>query len=138
MSEVCRSCVGLTSDFCEKSEQKGREAPYFAKQSLTFVWKVYGRKPTNTMKNTVPPRALRGRGFTGAEPPTAASVISISNENVAGRVPKKNGFRGGRERESRSVSGFFGRPKTFLFERRVRDGGRRRRRGRDQRGRRVA
>lgn len=86
------------------------------------------------MKNTVPPRALRGRGFTGAAPPTAASVISISNENVAGRVPKKNGFRGGRERESRSVSGFFGRPKTFHIERRVRDGGRRRRRGRDQRG----
>lgn len=33
--------------------------------------------------------------------------------NVAGRVPTKSGFRGGRARESRSVNGFRGRPKTF-------------------------
>lgn len=33
--------------------------------------------------------------------------------NVAEKVSKKNGFRGGRERESRSVNGFFGRLKTF-------------------------
>lgn len=31
-----------------------------------------GRK--DTMKNTVPPRALRGQGLTGAEPPTAADI----------------------------------------------------------------
>ena len=29
----------------------------------------------NTMKNTAPPRALRGRGYTGAEPPTTTSVL---------------------------------------------------------------
>lgn len=29
------------------------------------------RQQANTMKNTAPPRALRGRGFTGAAPPTA-------------------------------------------------------------------
>ena len=33
--------------------------------------------------------------------------------NVAGRVTTKSGFHGGRERESRSVNGFCGRPKTF-------------------------
>ena len=27
---------------------------------------------SNTMKNTAPPRALRGQGFTGAAPPTAS------------------------------------------------------------------
>ena len=33
--------------------------------------------------------------------------------NVEGRVPTKSGFRGGRARESRSVYGFRGSPKTF-------------------------
>ncbi len=38
------------------------------------------------MKNTAPPRALRGQGFTGAEPPTAKGVIiSVSGRGGCGR-----------------------------------------------------
>lgn len=36
--------------------------------------------------------------------------------DVTGKDSKKNGFRGGREREARSVNGFFGRPKTSAIE----------------------
>lgn len=46
------------------------------------------------MKNTVPPRALRGRGLAGAEPPTGEE-LSISMSNVAGRVPKSLSKREG-------------------------------------------
>lgn len=44
------------------------------------------------MKNTVPSRALRERGFTGAEPPTALSVIIEGG--VGGTRPRKRSASG--------------------------------------------
>ena len=50
------------------------------------------------MKNTAPPRALRGQGSTGAAPPTAKGVIiSVSGRGGCGRhaPPPKGRYRAG-------------------------------------------
>lgn len=64
------------------------------------------------MKNTPGVWGHRPHEKEPISPAYIYNIIAFSNVLFTQwRVPKKNGFRGGREREARSVSGFFGRPK---------------------------
>ena len=72
-----------TNKGTRKAKKKATPHPKHKKKEPPHPQKA--PRKTTTMKNTAPPRALRGRGFTGAEPPTATDKPKTGNPQSGSR-----------------------------------------------------